>query len=168
MSVFNNKHIILAAIVTPVLALLSFWAAGFLVEDQSLMAEEGESYPLMAMSNCRYASGRCTLRNGDIKLHLSINDNLDQRRVLELHTEYPLQSVFVSLGERGDEELMPVALSPNRDRLVWKYTLDEREVTNPELRIAAQMNNSLYYASTGTAFFTDDVSSVEAITRSKL
>jgi len=62
MSVLKNKHLVIAMLVAPVLAVLSYFALDVLVGERPKPAEEGQSYPLVEKPDCRYASGHCGLK----------------------------------------------------------------------------------------------------------
>ena len=62
--------IVIALLVAPVLALIAYFAVDAVVAEKPEKALAGSSYPLVAKSNCRYASGRCSLENGDVQLEI--------------------------------------------------------------------------------------------------
>ena len=68
---FTNKHIIVALLVTPVLAVLAWFAVGAFVGEKPQQAAPGQSYPLVERSNCRYDSGQCDLHNEDLQLSIT-------------------------------------------------------------------------------------------------
>ncbi|MGY0646152.1 MAG: hypothetical protein ACW7DN_16410, partial [Paraglaciecola chathamensis] len=61
---FKNKHIITALIVTPLLAIAGYFATDYIVSERPQQAQQGGQYQLAALPNCRYASGKCGLKNG--------------------------------------------------------------------------------------------------------
>ncbi len=69
-----QKHIIAACFITPILALLGYFAVDYMIAEQATVATRGQSYPLVAKSNCRYTSGVCTMENGDFKLSIRFED----------------------------------------------------------------------------------------------
>ena len=73
--VFTNKHVVIAMIVAPVLAVLAWFATGQLSGEKPQPAEQGKSYPLVEKSNCRYPSGACDLENENFKLRLTVEES---------------------------------------------------------------------------------------------
>jgi hypothetical protein len=70
-SILTNKHFVVALIVAPILAIISYFAVDKLVAPEPIAAQAGENFPLVARSNCRWESGKCTLANGDFKVHIA-------------------------------------------------------------------------------------------------
>jgi len=68
----TNKHLIIAMIVAPILAVIAYYGVDRVVSETPHKAVKGQSYPLAAKSNCRYKSGECTLKNGDISLTINV------------------------------------------------------------------------------------------------
>jgi len=67
---FTNKHVIIAMLVAPVLAIMAWFAVDYFIGERPHAAKEGAAYTLIAKSNCRYDSGQCDLENSDFKLNL--------------------------------------------------------------------------------------------------
>jgi hypothetical protein len=66
MAVWSNKHVVIAALMAPVLALIANFRIGAMLGEDPQPAEAGQSYPLLEKPNCRYASGasgsKCRIR----------------------------------------------------------------------------------------------------------
>ncbi len=73
MNILANKHVVIAMLMAPVLALISYFAVDKLMADPPQAAVSGESYRLIEQSNCRYNSGQCALINGNFELRLKAN-----------------------------------------------------------------------------------------------
>jgi hypothetical protein len=74
LNVLTKKHLIVAMIVSPILAVLTYYAVDFKVSEKPHSAVPGNSYPLVAQSNCCYSRGKYTFKNGDIEASISISD----------------------------------------------------------------------------------------------
>ena len=85
MSTFKNKHLVVAMLVAPILAILAWYAIDVLVGEKPRPAEEGQSYPLAEKPNCRYGSGACGLKNADFELQLSTRPMGPDRGSRALH-----------------------------------------------------------------------------------
>ena len=81
MRFLKNKHTVMAMIITPMLAVIAYFATDHLVSEPPQEARPGQSYKLAAKSNCRYQSGICTLKNGDVEVRLQA-ERLDEHRVM--------------------------------------------------------------------------------------
>lgn len=153
---FKNKHMIVAMIVAPILALISYFATDYIVGEDPIKVEAGKTYPLVARSNCRYASGVCTLVNGDLEIKLSLEDSLDGSKIMQVYSNQKLDGVRIALAH--DNEQMPVQnmMSANSDLTHWRSDLSSRTDSANALRIAMQTTGAVFYADVETDFFEHD------------
>jgi len=153
MSVFKNKHLVVAMLVAPLLAVLAWYAIDALVGEKPKPAEEGQSYPLAEKPNCRYGSGACGLKNADFELRLSTRSLGADRVELELQSEFPLQGVVVSLVADDQEEAPPQAMQlRSTDGTAWSIDLPRPDPERHRLRLAASSRGSVYYGDAATKF----------------
>lgn len=153
MSVLTNKHLVVAMLVAPVLAVLAYFALDALVGERPQPAEEGQSYPLVEKPDCRYASGHCGLVNADFELRLVPESLEDGRMSLTLTSAFPLDGVMIALVESGDEDAPPMAMRPSGDDgLGWSAEISRPEPGHHRLRLVASSAGSLYYGDAATAF----------------
>ena len=68
---FKNKHVIVAMVVAPILAVFAWFATGMLVDEQGHTMKDGSLYTLNVKSNCRWESGKCSLKNEDIQIDIT-------------------------------------------------------------------------------------------------
>lgn len=145
---FTNKHVVIALIVAPILAILAWFAIGNLMGEQPHSAEPGVAYPLVARSNCRYASGRCDLENEDFSLSLHMDDEL----TLLVSSEYSLQGVLVSVSD-ASRQLPPIPmLALAGDRKRWKLQLSQQPQPKDVIRLVAATQDNAYFGETSTQF----------------
>lgn len=152
MPVFKNKHLIIALLVAPLLAIISWFAVDYMVAERPQAAKSGGYYPLVAKSNCRYQSGACTLKNGDIELNFMAKRINDSTVELTLQTHNPATEVLVSFSE-ADESPTPLMMSTdldNADR--WHAKIPVGNTENSAFRIAASIGSAGYYAETSALF----------------
>ena len=149
----KNKHMVTAAIVAPVLALIGYFGVNALVGESPHAAEEGQSYQLVEMPSCRYGSGRCRLKNGDFELNLS-TESLDGGRMqLMLESEFPLDGVKVALVEDEAGEKQPVDMWPmGTDGLRWSLEIARPDPERNRLRLVASASGSLYFGDAAMKF----------------
>lgn len=151
MNFFKNKHIILAMIITPVLAFLTYYLVDLIVKEEPQAAVAGQNYKLVAKSNCRYTSGQCDLVNGAFKSTLTIDEDEQNQRLI-LTSSHQLQAVTVGLVD-GDKEGEPYSMSLNGvDGLSWSMPLKEQIAETTQLRLAITANGSYYFAQTALGF----------------
>jgi len=153
MSFFKNKHLVVAMLVAPVLAILAWYAIDALVGEKPSPAEAGQSYPLVEKPNCRYGSGACELGNADFELRLSTRSLGAGRVELELQSEFPLQGVVVSLVANDQEETPPQAMQlRSTDGTAWSIDIPRPDPERHRLRLAASAQGSVYYGDAATKF----------------
>lgn len=148
---FTNKHIIIALLVTPVLAILAWCAVGTFVGEEPTQAVAGQSYPLVERSNCRYDSGQCDLRNEDLQLHINLGHSISGP-VLILSSNHSLDAAL--LGIATDSEGGEPHNMLRQDGKGMKWTLSLGGVPAPEQRLLVVVNagGSHWFADTSTAF----------------
>lgn len=163
---FSNKHVVLALLVAPVLAVLSWFLAGQWLGEKPHAAVEGSSYPLVAQSNCRYHSGRCDLRNGDMRLSVvATAENGKQRLVLT--SGRALQAAYLAVGsdkpDEGSSGLGQKSVSHplakpepmqrvDHDGLRWQTELERLPMAGQRLYVAATANGAHWYGDFGAIF----------------
>lgn len=154
MNILKNKHLILAMFVAPLLAIIAYFSVDYIVSEKPRAAQQGGTYKLAAKSNCRYQSGVCTLKNGDIEVKLHAR-RIDERMVeLNMYSELPIQNAIISYvaGEFTSE---PVAMNTESAAAGdWYVTLELSDPENSQLRMALSIADAMYYAET-TAVFID-------------
>lgn len=148
----KNKHLIIAALVAPVLALISYFAIDAFVGESPHVAEEGQSYPLAEMSNCRYNSGSCSLKNVDFELVLSPEWRDDGRLLLTLTSALPLDGVVLALaGETGEEPPREMRRMDD-EGLVWSLEMARPDAERNRLHIVASSSQSLWFGDAALKF----------------
>ena len=154
MHMLKNKHVILAMVVAPILAIIAYFSVDYVVSEKPRAAAQGNSYKLAAKSNCRYQSGVCTLENGDIEVSVHARHVSDKKVELKLHSGLPIQQAVIShvSTERASE---PVKMNVVSDEMKdWQVTLELGDPTQTSLRLALNIYDSMYYAEV-TAVFID-------------
>jgi len=153
MSVLKNRHLVIAMLVAPVLAILGYFALDALVGESPMPAEEGQSYPLAEKPNCRYSSGSCGLKNADFELELSIRALGEGLVELSLVSAFPLDGVMVSLAEIDQEDAPPTAMQARSgDGKTWSLDMQRPDPERHRLRLAASADGSIYYGDVATRF----------------
>lgn len=160
---FKNKHVIVAMLVAPVLALISYFATDYIVGEEPTAVREGASYPMVARSNCRYASGVCTLVNGDLEIKLSVIKGVDGEPVIQMYSSQILDGVRLAFVDAATE-FPPLVMSQlGSDAKQWQSELPNNAGRMDELRVAMRSTGAVFYASVGTDFFEHDTRYPEPI-----
>ena len=152
MSVFKNKHVILAMFVAPVLAIITYYAVDYMVAEKPHVAQAGNTYKLVAMSNCRYQSGVCTLKNADVVVKLKAQRSGTDTIALTLDTEMPVQNILVSSVIDANESEPKMMQRVGADGNSWQTQLEMKQAEHTAFRLALNIADALYYAETSAVF----------------
>ena len=148
--VLTNKHVVIAMIVAPILAVMAWFAAGQFTGETPQAAIPGQSYPLVEKSNCRYPSGACDVENEGLRLRLTAGEAGGNE--LLLTSSHPLDGVVLGLGS-ADEETEPAAMrAADGQRLEWRLQLGAAPLPVQRIRLVALAAGSSYFADVGTTF----------------
>ena len=152
MNILKNKHLILAMFVAPVLAIIAYFSVDTIVSEKPQAALQGSSYKLAAKSNCRYQSGNCTLKNGDIEVQIRARRVGDKEIELTMFSELPIQNAIISyLAENNTSTPEQMnAITAEMDE--WQVTLYLNDPEKSMLRLALKLSGSMYYAETSAVF----------------
>ncbi len=152
-AILTNKHVVAAMIITPILAILGYFAVDRMVSEVPQRAEPGARYPLAASSKCRYASGSCQLRNGNFILTLRAESHSTKGIQLHLDSVFPLQAAKLSIAPDDDTDYPPLAMeAASEDGRRWRIATSVPVAAAPRLRLVAVADDSVYYGQTGLAF----------------
>jgi len=156
MSFWKNKHVLIATIMAPVLGLVSYYGIGALFGEKPQKAETGQSYQLVEKPNCRYNSGLCGLKNVDFELTLSFERLGNDRLLLKLVSENPLDGVKLALVESPTDENKPRDMRATRaDGLNWSLDIKLPDPERDRLHLVASSMQTLYFGDVATKFTSD-------------
>ena len=148
--VFTNKHVVIAMIVAPVLAVLAWFAAGQFAGEKPQAAVPGQSYPLVEKSNCRYPSGACDLENEEF--HLRLAPITEGSLELVLISSHPLDGAVLGMA-MPDEDSQPTMMrAVDGQGLEWRLVLGSEPQPGQRIRLVAMAGGSSYFADVATAF----------------
>ena len=153
MSLLKNKHILVAGLIAPLLAVGAYYAVDLWVGEKPHAAEAGRSYPLVELPNCRYDSGACGLKNGDFRLDIRFERLSDERLSMRLTSEFPLDGVKLAVVAEGGGEPPPRAMQPtSEDGLDWTLDIESYDPETDRLRLVAASAGSLYFGDASMKF----------------
>jgi hypothetical protein len=148
----TNRHVVVAMLVAPVLAIIAWFAVDYLVTERPHAAREGVAYTLVAKSNCRYASGQCDLENADFRLSIRPTMRAATSIALIVTSSHPLDTAVIGLVE-GDEPQAPAPLvRANDPGTEWQGLITPPDSMDSSIRIAATAAGATWYAEVPIAF----------------
>ena len=150
---WKNKHVVIAMIVAPILAVLAWFAVGQIAGEKAHVAEPGAAYPLVARSNCRWASGECDLVNNDLELTILPLEIGSQYTRLALDSEFALAQATFALLVDGEEVVAAAEHDASPDATA-QMTVTIPAFADPEavLRVAVTVDESLYFVEVPVVF----------------
>ena len=153
MSALKNRHVLVAGLVAPVLALMAYFGIDYLFGEKPHAAVAGQSYALVEKPDCRYGSGPCGLKNGDFELELRMEPAAAGRALLMLRSVVPLDGVKVGLAENGATSAEPAAMFAGDDEgLLWSLELRRPDPQQDRLQLVAASRDALWFGDVATAF----------------
>jgi len=153
MSFLKNRHVLVASLVAPLLALLAWFAIDFFTGETPHAAVEGQSYALVEKPNCRYDSGLCGLKNNDFELELSYRRISGDRLALDLVSEFPLDGVLLAVVISETDDKKPVPMEPAAPGgLKWSLEARIAEPESDRIRLVASAQGTVYYGDASTQF----------------
>ena len=150
---WKNKHVIVALIVAPILAILAWFAVGQIAGEKAHVAKPGSAYPLVARSNCRWESGECELHNNDVEITILPLELGAQYTRLSLDSEFPLAQATFALLWNGNEVVASAEPDTSPDAPA-QMTVTIPAFADPEamLRVAVTVQESLYFGEVPVIF----------------
>ena len=143
---FKNKHVVVALIVAPILAILSWYATGFIVDEKEHAMKDGAIYTLVVRPNCRWTSGKCTLSNSDLQIDIT---GKYTSHTLELDIKSPVPLSEIKIAYDKNDKPQPMAYDSKND--VWQGILDLKYKTQ-FINAVFVINNTVLYAQFPTTF----------------
>jgi hypothetical protein len=146
---FKNKHVIVAMIVAPILAIMSWYATGMIVDEKPHSMQQGNLYTLNVKSNCRWESGQCTLVNNDLEINFTGK-----------YTSYTLELVMTSTVPLSDVKIAydkndkPQKMTFDKKNNVYRGILDLK-YKSQFINAVFAINNTAFYAQIPTTFLNE-------------
>ena len=143
---FTNKHVVIAMLVAPLLAIMGWYAVDYFVAERPHVAQPGASYRLIAKSNCRYESNQCDLENGDFKVTLRSTRIAADTVTIDLQSIFPLQQASIGFIDDGPNAL-PTGMEPSDPgATLWSTALALPSSDASTIGIAVRVQGATYYA----------------------
>lgn len=153
---FKNKHVVVAVIVAPILAIIAYLGVDRLVSEKPHVAKSNVSYPLALKSGCRYASGECRLENGDVKITLMPAVFSNQNVGIRLVSSVPLDGAKIAVTT-ATEDGVPLAFeSDDPGKQEWIIALPVDHIEKTTLRLVVFSGETLFFAEIDSIFLVAD------------
>ena len=146
---FRNKHMILAFLIAPVLAIIAWFSVDYFVAERPHSAKPGASYELIAKPNCRRYSQRCDLKNEDVELSVSVPACDASGIDVELDSNIVIDRAAVGLADGSPAPLTILDADGKR----WAGRVAGSVDSGSTLRIAVVASESTFYAEIPATFF---------------
>jgi len=154
--IFTNKHVVIAMLVAPILAIMAWYAVDELIGEKPQAAAEGRSYPLIEMSNCRYESGRCGLENEDFKLEITLASTATGA-LLQLTSAHALDGILIEIAT-ADRQAAPEPMqADNSTGQHWSLALKQMPGPQQRIRLVAGKGGSSWFGEATTTFTQGEV-----------
>ncbi len=149
---FKNKHVVIAMLVAPVLAIMAWFAVDYFVGERPHAAKPGAAYTLIAKSNCRYASGQCDLENADFKLSIRPEMVAASSIALTMEASHELQSAAIGLVEGSGAQQPAPMTQTNNAGTEWQGLIPGPGAEDATIRVAVTANDATWYAEVPIVF----------------
>ncbi|KGJ94659.1 hypothetical protein [Colwellia psychrerythraea] len=135
-----NKHLKLAFMVAPILAVVGFIAADYYEENE---ASENKIIMLEPEGHCDVANKSCVLISGEFKVNVS-----DEAGVTEVNSTFPLDSATLFLVDKSDK-MTPFPLGMKKSPYYWRSntplgSLVANKGDSYKLRLIAKIKGGQY------------------------
>jgi hypothetical protein len=149
---WKNKHVVVALIVAPILSILAWFAVGQIAGEKPQPAEAGNTYKLVARSNCRYASGSCNLHNADFELTIEPGMVTASSVALTMTASHALQSAALGLIEPGLASQPSPMTQTADDGTQWQGLLPRPASAAAMVRVAVKAQDATWFAEVPVVF----------------
>lgn len=154
---FGNKHVVAALIITPILAIISYFAVDMMVSETPHVAKSGGAYQLVEKPNCRYSSGQCGLKNGEFEIKLTAKTLDDGSSELILASKHALEAVMIATYDKDlddSNDTQPAGMkAQNKEKTEWSIRLPVINPGKNRIQVAITSNQVMYYGDVGTQFY---------------
>lgn len=135
-----NKHLKVAFIVAPFLAVLGYIGADYYNEQQ---ASKEKIIQLIPEGHCDVVNQHCVLKSGDFKVNIS-----DKAGVTEVNSTFPLDSATLFLVDKH-EQMTPYPLGMQKSPYYWRSNTELRSLVSQKgdsykLRLIVKIKGGQY------------------------
>jgi len=151
---FTNKHVVIAFIVAPILAVIAYFGVDYMVAEKPHAAQAGASYKLATRANCDHQSGMCRMVNGDVELNLAWQA---ESRTLLAESNLPVQGIKLAVGDPNHS--LPVDFEMvDSTAMKWQLLLSNVPHPGEAINMVMSLNDSFYFGETTAIFLAYETS----------
>ncbi len=151
---FKNKHVIIALLVAPMLAIMAWFAVDHFVAEQPQAANPGDSYPLVAKPNCRRPSDGCELTNADLSVTISVSGFDASGADVEVTSVFPLGGAAIGFANGDSDEGSPsLLILGDAHGYEWRGRVGGRIDAGTTMRVLVYANEAAFYGEVPVTFF---------------
>ena len=149
---FTNKHVIVAFIVAPILAVITYYGVDYMVAEKPQAAQQGGQYKLATRPNCLHTSGMCGFFNGDVEFDMVWRGGDSGYGDVVVISKLPLNGIKLALG--NPNQAMPMDMTMLDDNpLEWTLALNYHPAPDEPMHLVAAIKDSVYFGETTAVFF---------------
>lgn len=135
-----NRHLKVAFMVAPILAVIGYIGADYYNEHQ---AAQEKTIQLLPEGHCDVINQSCVLKSGEFKINVS-----DKGGVTEVNSTFPLDSATLFLVDKHDK-MIPYPLGMQKSPYYWQNKTDLRSLVSKKgdsykLRLIAKIKGGQY------------------------
>ncbi len=148
---WKNKHVVVAMLVAPILAVMAWFAIDYFVAERPHAAKEGAAYKLVAQPNCRYDSGQCDLENSEFRLSIRPEMLAATSMSLTMTSSHPLESAAMGVIDSNDGAPQQMTLTDDNGT-TWQALLPRPASDEATIRLAVTAQGATWYAEIPVVF----------------
>jgi len=149
---FTNKHVIVAFIVAPILAVITYYGVDSVVSEKPKAAVQGENYKLATRPNCLHASGMCGFVNGDVEFDIVWEGGTSGFGEVKAISKLPLNGIKMAFGDPSRSLPLDFVMS-DAGATEWRLPLNYHPAPDEAIHVVVSLNDSLYFGETTAIFF---------------
>lgn len=135
----SNRHMKLAIILAPLLAIGGYILAGIYLDDK-MDAQQGTDKPLSLQPGCQLLTGVCELLHREIAVNIAIEEK-DGRQLFYLSASTPLRGVLAAFGDSP-----PLPMLSRGDEKKWVLEPQNPIVPGTQVKLAISGDKNRYFA----------------------
>ncbi len=130
-------------IVTPILAVVAWFAVDYYVAERPHQMKANGSYTLQEKPSCRWGSGGCILSNNDVEFSFRAH-NTAKYNTLVLISSIEIDAAHIALVTNKEEHSTPVSMLKQQDN-TWIINIEPVD-NNQFLQLVFSVGNTQFYA----------------------
>lgn len=135
----SNRHVKLAIILAPLLAIGGYILTGIYLDDK-IKAQPGVDKPLTLQPDCHLLTGVCELLHREIAVNAAIEEK-DGKQLFYLSTSTPTIGVLVAFGDKP-----PLPMLSRGDMKKWVLEIQKPVVPGGQVKLVISGGKNRYFA----------------------